>query len=91
MNADNLYEIICQRRDAPSEKSYTASLMAKGEDEILKKIGEEAMEVILAAKGQGDARLIEEVSDLTYHVLVLLAYKRLSPEDIWAELERRHK
>jgi len=91
MNLDELYRIICERRDAPTAQSYTARLMAAGEDEILKKVGEEAMEIILAAKGQGDQRLIEEISDLTYHLLVLLAYKRLSPDDIRAELDKRHR
>jgi phosphoribosyl-ATP pyrophosphohydrolase len=91
MKINELYEIICERRDNPSEKSYTARLMAAGEDEILKKVGEEAMEVILAAKGQGRERIIEEVADLTYHSLVLLAYLKLSPEDIAAELEKRHR
>ena len=74
----------------PAEYSYTARLIAAGEDEILKKIGEESVEVILAAKAQGDARLVEEIADLTYHTLVLLAARHLSPEDIKAELERRH-
>lgn len=90
MNLTELYQIICDRRDHPSDASYTARLMAQGEDEILKKIGEEAMEVILAAKGQGSQRLVEEVADITYHLLVLLAYKNLSPEDVRAELSKRH-
>ena len=71
MTLDELYQIICERRDNPSTQSYTARLMAEGEDEIVKKVGEEAVEVILAAKGQGNQRLIEEVADLTYHALVL--------------------
>lgn len=91
MELDSLYEIICERRDNPTTGSYTARLMSDGEDEILKKVGEEAMEVILAGKGQGDERLIEEVADLTYHVLVLLASRHLSPADIRAELARRHQ
>ena len=91
MTLDELYAIICDRRDRPSAQSYTARLMAAGEDEIVKKVGEEAVEVILAAKGQGDQRLVEEISDLAYHVLVLLAYRNLSPADVRAELERRHK
>ncbi len=90
MTLSRLYETICQRRDqAAPEESYTARLISQGEDEILKKVGEEAIEVILAAKVQGNQRLIEEVADLTYHVLVLLAARRLTPEDIQAELERR--
>jgi phosphoribosyl-ATP pyrophosphohydrolase len=91
MNIDTLYQIICDRRDNPSAGSYTAKLLAAGEDEIVKKVGEEAIEVILAAKAQGDGRLVEEVADLTYHVLVLLASRGLKPEDIRAELERRHR
>jgi phosphoribosyl-ATP pyrophosphohydrolase len=90
MNIDDLYQIICSRRDNPTQKSYTASLISQGEDKILKKVGEEAMEVILAAKSQGDQRLIEEISDLTYHILVLLAFRHLTPADIENELEKRH-
>jgi phosphoribosyl-ATP pyrophosphohydrolase len=91
MTLNELYTIICQRRDNPGQASYTARLMAAGEDEILKKIGEESVEVILAAKAQGDSRLIEEIADLTYHTMVLLAYRGLAPADITAELEKRHK
>jgi phosphoribosyl-ATP pyrophosphohydrolase len=91
MTIDQLYQIICDRRDNPSAGSYTAKLLAAGEDEIVKKVGEEAIEVILAAKAQGDGRLVEEVADLTYHVLVLLGSRGLKPEDIRAELERRHR
>ncbi len=91
MTLDDLYTIICDRRDHPSVQSYTARLMTDGEDEIVKKVGEEAVEVILAAKGQGDPRLVEEISDLAYHVLVLMAFRRITPDDIRAELERRHK
>lgn len=88
---DDLYSVICQRRDHPSESSYTARLLAEGEDEIVKKVGEEAVEVILAAKSQGDQRLIEEVADLAYHVLVLLASHGVTPGDILTELTRRHQ
>ncbi|MDP3451182.1 MAG: phosphoribosyl-ATP diphosphatase [Anaerolineaceae bacterium] len=86
-----LFDTIKKRQLSSPEGSYTASLFAKGEDEILKKVGEESVEVILAAKGQGNERLIEEVSDLTYHVLVLLASRGLTPADIAAELEKRKK
>lgn len=75
---------------APDE-SYTARLLAAGEDEIVKKVGEEAVEVILAAKGQGDGRLVEESADLVYHLLVLLLSRGLSWADIEAELARRRK
>ena len=91
MTLDELFATICDRRDHPTASSYTARLLAAGEDEILKKIGEESVEVILAAKAQGDARLVEEVSDLVYHTLVLLAARNLTPEDIRQELARRHR
>ncbi|HVP21804.1 MAG TPA: phosphoribosyl-ATP diphosphatase [Anaerolineaceae bacterium] len=91
MTIRELYAIICDRRDHPTANSYTASLFNAGEDKIIKKVGEEAMEVILAAKGQTRQRMIEEVADLTYHTLVLLAEKNLTPDDILGELERRHK
>lgn len=88
---EELYQTILARKSASTEISYTARLFEKGEDEIVKKIGEEAIEVILAAKGQGDIRLTEEVADLTYHVLVLLAARGLTPADVAAELARRRK
>ncbi len=91
MTLDELYAIICDRRDHPTAGSYTSSLFEAGEDKIVKKVGEEAMEIILAAKGQTRQRLIEEVADITYHTLVLLAAKGIEPADIRAELERRHK
>lgn len=91
MNVDQLYAVICERRDHPSEQSYTTRLLVAGEDEIVKKVGEEAVEVILAAKGQGDARLVEEVADLTYHVLVLLASRGIEPQAVRDELARRHR
>lgn len=91
MTLKDLFTIICERRDHPAPDSYTSSLFSAGEDKIIKKVGEEAMEVILAAKGQTRQRLVEEVADLTYHTLVLLAEKGLTPDDIQDELERRHK
>jgi len=88
---DELYQTILSRKGASAQTSYTASLFEKGEDEILKKVGEESVEVILAAKAQGNQRLTEEVADLTYHLLVLLASRGLTPADISAELEKRKR
>lgn len=88
---NELFEIIERRKDDMPEGSYTAHLLAAGKDEILKKVGEETMEVLLAAKGQGDQRLIEEIADLFYHTFVLLAAYDLSLADVEAELERRHR
>ncbi len=75
----------------PRPGSYTQQLLQAGEDEIVKKVGEEAVEVVLAVKGQGDARVISEVADLFFHTLVLLASRGLSLGDVEAELERRHR
>ena len=91
MTLTDLYTTICQRRDQANPNSYTAQLIEKGEDEIVKKVGEEAIEVILAAKSQGNQRLVEELSDLVYHVLVLMAYRNLTPADVEAELEKRRR
>ena len=86
-----LFATILDRQANPREGSYTARLLDGGEDEILKKVGEEAMEVILAAKGQGDRRLVAEIADLHYHLLVLLATRGLDPSAVDAELIRRRK
>lgn len=85
-----LFAVIEDRKAHPSPGSYTNRLFDAGEDEIVKKIGEEAVEVILAVKGQVNERVIAELADLTYHCLVLLAQRGLSPDDVAAELERRH-
>ena len=90
MTLEQLFDLVLSRRQNAPPGSYTAQLFAAGEDEIVKKVGEEAVEVILAAKAQGDQRLIEEIADLYYHSLVLLASRDLSLADIEAELERRH-
>jgi phosphoribosyl-ATP pyrophosphohydrolase len=90
MTLDQLFEIVRRRHANGPTGSYTAQLLAAGEDEIVKKIGEEAIEVILAAKGQGDKRVVEEVADLYFHTLVLLAARRLTLVDVEDELERRH-
>ena len=82
---------IRDRLANPRPGSYTQQLVQAGEDEIVKKVGEEAVEVVLAVKGQGDARVISEVADLVYHTLVLLASRGLSLADVEAELERRHR
>ena len=87
---DDLFATIEARKGADPETSYTASLFQKGQDAILQKVGEEAIEVVLAARGQGDQRTIEETADLFYHVLVMLAYQGLTLEDVEAELRKRH-
>jgi phosphoribosyl-ATP pyrophosphohydrolase len=91
MSMQFLFDVIQERRDRPTEGSYTSRLFAEGLPKIAQKVGEEASEVIVAALAQDDQRLIEEVADLSYHTLVLLAARDISLADVQAELERRHK
>ena len=77
------------RKGADPASSYVASLLAKGGDAILKKIGEEATETVMASKDGVPARVAAEMADLWFHCLVLLAHHGLSPADVLAELERR--
>jgi phosphoribosyl-ATP pyrophosphohydrolase/phosphoribosyl-AMP cyclohydrolase len=86
-----LFGVILDRQTNRPTGSYTAELLDAGEDEILKKVGEEAIELILAAKGQGDQRLVSEIADLTYHLLVLLAARGLDLADVRGELARRRR
>ncbi len=88
---DQVFATIADRQVNPKPGSYTNTLFEAGQDEIAKKIGEEAIEVIIAANNQGDERLISELADLAYHCMVLLAYRGLSPADVRTELERRHR
>ncbi len=87
---NELFSIILDRKNNPQPGSYTNSLLDGDLDRILQKVGEEFVEVILAAKGQGNLRLVEEVSDLIYHTFVLLARQGLNISDVEAELRRRH-
>lgn len=84
-----LYDIIQSRKDAPKEGSYTNYLFSKGLDKILKKVGEEATEVVIAAKNEGTDELVSETADLLYHLLVLLVEKGVPYEAITEELARR--
>ncbi len=84
-----LAQVLEQRKLEPPEKSYVASLYAKGLDTILKKIGEEAAETIIAGKGGDKQQIIYETADLWFHSMVLLASQGLSPDDVLNELQRR--
>jgi phosphoribosyl-ATP pyrophosphohydrolase len=86
---EKLAEVIEQRKHADPQRSYVAGLYEKGLDAILKKVGEEATETILAAKGEESARVVSETADLWFHTLVMLAARGLGPADVLAELERR--
>jgi phosphoribosyl-ATP pyrophosphohydrolase len=85
-----LSEIIEDRKESRPAGSYTVRLLDQGLDAILQKVGEETVEVILAAKGQGDQRLIEETADLFYHTLVLLSASNLTLSAVEEELTKRH-
>jgi phosphoribosyl-ATP pyrophosphohydrolase len=84
-----LGEQIDARRDSDASESYTASLFQHGDDTILKKVGEEAVEFILAAKGDDSSHLVAEAADVWFHMLVMLSAKGLGPSDILNELQRR--
>lgn len=91
MSIQWLFDIIEDRKNNPTEESYTSSLFKEGLPGIAQKVGEEGTEVVVAALAQEDQRLIEEVADLTYHTLVLLAARNIDPTQILAELEKRHR
>ena len=84
-----IYQVIQNRANNPKEGSYTNYLLEKGLDKILKKIGEECTETIIAAKNTEKEELIYELGDLMYHVTVLMAVKGVAWEDVFEELRRR--
>ncbi len=84
-----LMRVLEARKQADADSSYVASLYSKGLDSILKKIGEESAETIIAAKGDDNEQTIYEMADLWFHCLVLLAHKELSAHQVLQELERR--
>jgi phosphoribosyl-ATP pyrophosphohydrolase len=86
---ERLARVIEARRQGDPDKSYVARLMAKGTDAILKKIGEEATETVMACKDGDTAKIIHEVADLWFHSMLALAAFGLSPADVLKELERR--
>jgi len=94
IGADNfiqtLQKIIEDRKNQPSEKSYTTSLFNQGLDRVLQKVGEESVEYILASKNPDKSKIISEASDLVYHLLVSLTANDLSLNDINRELSKRH-
>lgn len=86
-----LYELITERKSNPVEGSYTNYLFDKGIDKILKKVGEEASEVIIGAKNSDKDETVYEISDLVYHLLVLMVDMGIEIDDIKKELDKRHK
>lgn len=88
---NQLYERILDRQKAMPEGAYTTYLFNKGVDKILKKVGEEASEVIIAAKNRDSGELVAETADLVYHMLVLLAEQGIAPDAVAEELNRRYQ
>jgi len=86
---ERLYGTIMERRENPQEGSYTCYLLDQGLDKILKKLGEECAETIIACKNRNRREVIGELSDLAFHAAVLMAHLDIPPEDIEAELARR--
>ena len=84
-----LGETLAARKGSDPASSYVASLYAKGDDAILRKIAEEAAETVLAGKGGDKLQVVKETADLWFHCMVLLAWHGLKPEDVLAELKRR--
>ncbi|MBC8259589.1 MAG: phosphoribosyl-ATP diphosphatase [SAR324 cluster bacterium] len=86
---EQVYDVILERKNKTPDKSYVASLMNKGTDSILKKIGEESAEVIIAAKNEDRKEIIHEITDLWFHLLILMGHQDISIKDIYREMERR--
>lgn len=86
---DDVYEVVISRKKEMPEKSYTTYLFTKGLDKILKKVGEEAAEVIIGAKNRNREEVVYEVADLLYHLLVLMAEQDIKPQEVYTELAKR--
>lgn len=85
----NLYQVVLDRKSNPQEGSYTCYLFDQGIDKICKKVGEESAETIIAAKNGVQADTVGEISDLIYHVMVLMAQQNIPLDTVLAELDRR--
>jgi phosphoribosyl-ATP pyrophosphohydrolase/phosphoribosyl-AMP cyclohydrolase len=86
-----LERVIAQRLAEPSERSYTAKLAGRGVSKVAQKVGEEGVELALAAVGESDERVVDEAADLLYHLLVLLKLRGLSLGEVVGALESRHR
>ncbi len=84
-----VYQVILDRKANPADNSYTTALMRGGIDKILKKIGEEATEIVIAAKGGVQDEIVYETADLVFHLLVLLGHQNIPPVEVYNELRRR--
>jgi len=88
---DELYRVVQERKIDPPKRSYTASLMGSGKDRVLKKVGEEATEVVIASKNDSAEEIIYEMADLWFHTIVLLGYHDIPPGYVYRELRERRK
>ena len=88
---ERLYDLIKDRKNNPKQDSYTNYLFEKGLDKILKKVGEESAEVIIAAKNEAKDEIVYEISDLIYHILVLMVNSNVTIEDVLEELKGRER
>lgn len=86
---DELYNIINDRKENMPEGSYIASLFKEGKDRIIQKVGEEAVEVVIAAKNSDRKRIIEESTDLIFHLLILLVNEDITIKNLYEEFEKR--
>ncbi|HEX5456285.1 MAG TPA: phosphoribosyl-ATP diphosphatase [Candidatus Saccharimonadales bacterium] len=91
MTLDELYKIIEERKKEKPQGSYVASLFDEGPARITQKVGEEAVEVVIAANQEKKDRVVSEMADLWFHCLVLLSALDIKPEEVYAELEKRRK
>lgn len=87
----DIFEVIEERKKNPAKGSYTSSLFSDGEDKILEKVGEEAVELIIASKKGEKGLIIHEAADLLFHILVALSCEEISLKEVEEELERRRK
>jgi phosphoribosyl-ATP pyrophosphohydrolase len=90
-NVAQLYDLIATRKELRPEGSYTTRLFDEGIDKIVKKLGEEAVETVIAAKNESSERIVEETADLLYHLMVTLVAKGVSLEEVAEELRNRQK
>src|SRR5437868_6387330 len=86
---EDIFRVISSRKNADPETSYTAKLFSKGIMKITQKLGEEAVETVIAAMGESDKHVVSESADLLYHLLVLWSARGVTPDEVWAELDRR--
>ena len=86
---NRLHALITSRKESATGNSYTEELFRKGQDHLLKKFGEEALEVMMASKNDDSDHVVRELADLWFHSVVLLKFRGIEPSDVLAELERR--